>query len=123
MDFFTVSAALTSSDTALATLPADSSKPYLYWLKAANAGTAAQVLRIKQDRHTRAVRDNTIIPANGQTQSSGFPQVGETVAWGGNPDTDKLLTFNAGGTIVAAANPDGSIAGGSIHATFGFAIP
>lgn len=120
MDTITTTAHADTSTKTLATLPTESARPYLYFLKAGNQGTVAQQLIIEHARHNNAYRDRTVIPAIGQTQSSGFPAVGENFVMGGDPERDKLLMFDAGGTINAFIAAAG---GGSMPVTAGIAIP
>lgn len=119
-DKYTVARALSPTETALATL--STGTPYAYWLKAANAGTIAQRMRIEQQSHVAVIRDNSVVPASAQPRGAvGTPS--DTVAYGGNPNVDQLLVFDTPATIVATAAPDGALAGGSIHVTMGIAEP
>lgn len=118
-DIFTVSAALDTADTGVATIPQNVGDPYVYWLKAANAGTVAQIFQFRQNRHNRTFTDRSVVPASAQPRGDiGTPS--DTIGFGGDPERDRLLTLNPGGTINLAANPDGTLQGGSIHVTIGF---
>lgn len=117
-DEITLTVAATPTPTSVATLPQDIGDPFMYWLKAANAGTVAQVLQIEQVRHNRGFTDRSVVPASAQPRGDvGTPS--DTLAWGGDPGRDKLLTLDPGGTLDVAANPDGTLQGGSIHVTIG----
>lgn len=119
MDVFTRTAFVDDTTEFLATLPVDTSKPYIYFLKLANEGTLNQMVEIEQLRHENAYKDRSVIPAASTTPGT-IPK-GDTKAWGGKPEEDQLLIFDAGGTINAQLNK--AAEGGSIAVTAGFAIP
>lgn len=118
----TASFPLTPTAQAVATLSTDG---WVYYIKASNMGSIAQDMRLEQNHHTRTVRDRTVIPATdpsagGNLQGTGIVK-GETFVIGGRPGEHRLLTLDDTGTLTAAAVPDGSLSGGSIHVTVGIA--
>lgn len=89
---------------AVATLPADVSRRHLYQKEMTNTGGAAAQFKIKQARHADSFTNKAVVKADGHIQK------------GGEPDRDRLLSFDAGATIEAAV-PEPH---GTISATLGF---
>jgi len=94
-----------------ATVPSDVPRMFAYFVKGANEGGAAHALRISQKRDANAFDDRTVIPAN------------DSRAFGGNPDEDKILTFESGGTVVAALDTGQAGGAGTLDVTVGFVTP
>jgi len=88
------------------TVPPSVSRRYLYRQKISNEGASAKVIKIAQAHPspTNSFIDTTVVPAN------------NSKSFGAKPTEDRLLAFDAGGTIQVQM-PSTS---GTISVTMGF---